>query len=150
MKLLLYRGGCASKTVHGIKFTQYVRTANVSDEVANKFKGMTDFNIIDIKKTDIIDSTKKDQDDDNDSENDLDNGTDTNSTEVEDTEEEADEEEDEELDKETPVDENPDIDESKVKKFMKLNADTLREMCEAKGLDSLGTKKELATRLSSN
>lgn len=144
MKLLLYCGGCASKTVYGIKFTQHVRTANVSDEVANKFKGMTDFNIIDIKKTDIIDSTKKDQDDDNDldSENDLDTSADTNSTEVEDIEEADEEEVDEE--------ENPDIDESKVKKFMKLNADTLREMCEAKGLDTLGTKKELATRLSSN
>jgi hypothetical protein len=126
MKLLLYRGGCASKTVHGIKFTQYVRTANVSDEVANKFKGMTDFNVIDLKKKDIVKDDEKDKD------------VNTN------------EDEDLEIDSEVTDEEEPDIDEIKVKKFMKLNLDTLREMCEAKGLDSEGTKQKLATRLSSN
>ena len=96
MKLLLYRGRCASKTVNGIKFTQNIRTANVSDEVAGKFVGLSDF-VIYVEEDDSVEE----------------------------------------------------VDEAKVKKFMKLNLDTLREMCEAKELDSTGTKQELATRLSS-
>lgn len=119
MKLLLYRGRCASKTVNGIKFTQNIRTANVSDEVAGKFVGLSDFVIYELKKTDIIKEDKKED----------------KSTKEDDAVEEDDSVEE--------------VDEAKVKKFMKLNLDTLREMCEAKELDSTGTKQELATRLSS-
>lgn len=54
MKLIVYTGKCASKTVNGVKFTQSVRTANVSDEVGSKFKGLEEFQIIDIQKEAIV------------------------------------------------------------------------------------------------
>ena len=37
MKLIVYKGNCASYTVFGIKFTNIARTASV-DELAEKFK----------------------------------------------------------------------------------------------------------------
>lgn len=120
MKLIVYKGNCASYTVFGIKFTNIARTASVSDELAEKFKTMSDkFDIVDVQKSDIIKDKKKDKD-----------------AEI-----------DKDPKKEKDVEECIEADPDKVKKLMKQDLNTLREMCEAKGLDSSGTKQTLAIRL---
>jgi hypothetical protein len=56
MKLIIYTGRNASTVVNGVKFTQAVKTANVSDEVGAKFQGLDDFNVINIDKKNIVPS----------------------------------------------------------------------------------------------
>lgn len=58
-KLLVYNGTCKSITIHGIKFTEFHRTAIVSTEKSQKFENRDDVVIQTIEKTDIIPEKEK-------------------------------------------------------------------------------------------
>lgn len=107
MYLLIYTGNCGSKTIHGIKFTQTRRTANISDEQSQLFLGADgsqlydDVMVNEIKKEDIV-PEKEDK-------------------------------------KENPV---------TVEGLKRGNSfDTLAKMCEERGLETSGSKTELAERI---